>query len=217
MAPSAARAELSTVADLVAHLGGIPAARIRIRPAPGTACEADVLNVYEREKRLCELVDGVLVEKPMGFYESYLAGILLHLLNAYLEENDLGVAAGADGMMRLAAGMVRIPDVSFVTWAKLPGKELPAEPIPDLVPDLAVEVLSAGNTPAEMERKRAEYLAAGVRLVWLVDPTTRTATVHTAAESKVLSADDVLDGGDVLTGFSLRVGDIFRRPQKRST
>ncbi|HEV3167670.1 MAG TPA: hypothetical protein VGZ22_26940 [Isosphaeraceae bacterium] len=69
-----------TVADLIEHLGGIPARRVWLRPAPGTATEADVIAIEERENRLCELVDGVLVEKDMGFLESFLALELGRLL-----------------------------------------------------------------------------------------------------------------------------------------
>ena len=113
----------------------------------------------------------------MGFEESRLAGRTLHLVNSYLDENDLGVCVGADGMMRLAPGLVRIPDLSFINWDRLPGRESPTEPIPDLAPDLAVEVLSDGNTKAEMARKVREYFEAGVSLVWLIDPKKRTARV----------------------------------------
>ena len=108
-------------------------------------------------------------------------------------------------MMRIAPGLVRIPDLSFITWDRLPGRESPQEPIPDLAPDLAVEVLSEGNTKAEMARKVREYFEAGVILVWLIDPKKRTARVFSTVEKSVLiRADQSLDGGDVLPGFVLR-------------
>lgn len=65
-----------TVSDLLYQLGDVPASRVRLQPTPGTASEADVVDVYDREHRLCELVDGVLVEKAMGYYESYVAATL---------------------------------------------------------------------------------------------------------------------------------------------
>ena len=141
-----------TVSDLLHQLGDIPPKRVRLQPPPGTATEADVVAVHNREDRLCELVDGVLVEKTMGYYESYIVATLIRLLGNFVVAHDLGIVAGADGMMRLAPGLVRIPDVSFVSWEKLPGRRLPRQAIPDLVPDLAVEVLSEGNTPREMAR-----------------------------------------------------------------
>jgi Uma2 family endonuclease len=142
-----------TVSDLLHQLGDIPLERVRLQPPPGAATEADVTAVHSRENRLCELVDGVLVEKTMGYYESYMAATLIRLIGNFVVEHDLGMVAGADGMMRLAPGLVRIPDVSFVSWEKLPGRRLPCQAMPDLVPDLAVEVLSEGHTPREMARK----------------------------------------------------------------
>ena len=80
-------------------------------------------------------------------------------------EDDI-IVVGEAGMMRISQGLVRIPDVSFVSWDRLPEGKVPSEPIPALAPDLAVEVLSQGNTAKEMNRKRREYFEAGVRLVW---------------------------------------------------
>ena len=206
-------ATLNTVGELLQHLGGVPADRVRLHPAPGSATEKDVLEIHAREKRLCELVDGVLVEKPMGYYESRLAMLLGHFIQAFLDQHDLGIVAGPDGMLRLAAGLVRIPDVSFVSWTRLPGRRIPRQPIPDLVPDLAVEVLSPGNTEREMARKLDEYFAAGVRLVWFVDPSARTVVVYTSpGESVVLGANDVLEGVPVLPGFSLAVNKLIEQP-----
>src|SRR5947209_8508698 len=163
----AAPPEIETLADLLDRLGGIPLNRIRFHPYPGTATEADVLAYLEApRKRLCELIDGVLVEKAMGYSESTLAGFLITLLDAFVRPRNLGLISAPDGTMRLWAGRVRMPDVAFVSWDRIPGGRRPTEPIPDLAPDLAVEILSASNTRAEMEQKRTDYFAAGVRLVW---------------------------------------------------
>ena len=210
-----ARAEIKTLADLRRLLGGIPLERIWFHPAPGTATEKDVLEAEARENCLCELVDGTLVEKAMGFEESRLAVELSHLVMSYLDQNDLGICVGADGMMRIAPGLVRIPDLSFISWDRLPGRESPREPIPDLVPDLAVEVLSEGNTKLEMKRKVQEYFDAGVTLVWLIDPRKRSARVFSAIEKSVLiRADQALDGGTVLPGFILPLSDFLDRGKR---
>jgi Uma2 family endonuclease len=202
-----------TVADLQEQLGDIPPHRILLRPYPGTATEQDVINIKAREKRLCELVDGVLVEKAMGFQESQLALLLGFFLVGFVRQHDLGIVVGADGTVRLTSGLVRIPDVGFVSWDRLPGRELPKASIPDPVPDLAVEVLSAGNTRGEMERKLGEYFAAGVRLVWYVDPRARTVRVHTAADRSVLLDEgQTLEGGHVLPGFALPLAQLFALP-----
>jgi Uma2 family endonuclease len=209
-------AEIKTLADLRTRMGGIPLDRIRFHPAPGTATEKDVLEAERRENRLCELVDGTLVEKTVGFDESRLAAQLVYLIIAYLNQHNLGTCTGADGMMRIAPGLVRIPDVSFISWNRLPSGETPRKPIPDLAPDLAVEVLSEGNTKPEMDRKVREYFAAGVRMVWLIDPKKRTARVFSAVEQSILvRADQSLDGGNVLPGFSLVLSDLLDRGQCR--
>src|SRR3954464_9941004 len=103
-----------TVADLLDRFGPIPIRRIRQVPAPGTATERDAVEIRDRERRLFELVDGVLVEKAMGVQESYLAVLIAGLLAEFAARGDLGMVLGADGMARLAPGLVRIPDVSFI-------------------------------------------------------------------------------------------------------
>jgi Uma2 family endonuclease len=204
-----------TLADLLERFGAIPAARIRYDPPPGTATEQDVITLEVRENRLFELVDGVLVEKAMGFYESFLAMRLARFLLAFVERHALGIVAGADGMLRLAPGLVRIPDVSFVSWDRLPQRRVPRQPIPDLVPDLAVEVLSEGNTRRDMEQKLREYFSAGVRLVWYVDPVLQEVHVYTAPNQReVLTADHILRGGEVLPGFTLPVRQLFAEPME---
>jgi Uma2 family endonuclease len=98
----------------------------------------------------------------------------------------------------------------------LPGRILPEEPIPDLAPDLAVEILSRSNTTAEMPRKLAEYFAAGVRLVWYLDPVARNARVFTAPDaSQLVTEDQILDGGLVLPGFTLLLREWFQRAGER--
>jgi Uma2 family endonuclease len=205
-----------TAADLIRHLGDIPAERIWLNPRPGTATEEDVIAIHDKENRLCELVDGVLVEKTMGLYESRLAVVLSTLLDNYTFAQDLGVVSGADGTLKIMPGLVRIPDVSFVSWSRLPDRKLPAEPIPHLIPELAVEVISAGNTRREMEHKLHEYFAAGVRQVWLVYGKKREFRVYTSEKrSRVYGEDDTVPGGKVLPGFSLSVKGFFNRAENK--
>ncbi|MCZ6875646.1 MAG: hypothetical protein O7G88_19320 [bacterium] len=105
---------IETLADLLKQLGGIDPARIRFHPAPGTASKQDVLDTHAREGRLCELVEYVLVEKAMGFRESWLASFLIYALLSFIKPRDLGIVTGEAGLIRLAPGLVRIPDVAFV-------------------------------------------------------------------------------------------------------
>jgi len=207
-----------TAADLASRFGAIPLCRIRHDPPPGSASENDVVEIHDREDRLYELVDGVLVEKTVGTYESYLAGFLLQLIGSYVRENDLGIMLGADGMMRLAPGLVRIPDVSFISWGRLPERKIPRDPIADLAPDLAVEVISRSNTPEEMQRKLVDYFAAGVRSVWYVYPAAREVHVFTAADRcTVVTEPQTVDGGSALPGFGLSPAILFAEPGPAKT
>jgi Uma2 family endonuclease len=201
-----------TVADLQDHLGGVPTNRIRLFPPPGSATEEDALRIGAHEDRLCELVDGVLVEKPMAGFESILAGILIHLLNAYLESNPRGVVLGESGSLWILPKKMRIPDVSFISMDRFPGRKLPKERVYRVAPDLAVEVLSEGNTEGEMNLKLDEYFEAGVQLVWYIDPRTRSARIYTARDQvEIIDENGLLDGGDILPGFQIRLGELFAR------
>jgi Uma2 family endonuclease len=199
-----------TVADLLDDLGHIPAHRILMQPSPGTATEADVIRMHDHADKNCELIDGTLVEKAMGVREALLALALGEILRWFVRPRNLGIVLGPDGAVRLWAGRVRMPDVAFYSWDRLPGRRIPDEPIPDLAPDVAIEVESVSNTAAELERKRSDYFRAGVRLVWQIDPRARTVAVYTSpADPTVLREADTLDGGAVLPGFALRLTELF--------
>jgi Uma2 family endonuclease len=206
------------LAELLDRLGGIPLERVRLHPPPGTATEADVLRALEApQKRICELIDGVLVEKATGYRESILASMVIESLNAFVRSRNLGLVTAPDGTVRLWAGRVRIPDVAFFSWDRMPGRKRPPDPIPSLSPDLAIEVLSQSNTPSEMRTKRADYFSVGVRLVWEIDPETRTVQVYSraAAADAVLTEADDLDGDPVLPGFKLPIGELFAELERR--
>jgi Uma2 family endonuclease len=199
-----------TLADLLDRLGNVPLERIRMDPPPGTATEKDVVG-----RRLCELVHGTLVEKTMGTKEAMLAGYILHLFWAYVDTNDIGLPVGADGAFRLKLGLIRIPDVAFISWARLPEGELPPESIASRVPELAVEVLSSSNTVKEIALKLDEYFHCGVKLVWIIDPQTQTAEEYTArTKHKRLTKSQALDGRDVLRGFRLPLKKLFARVKR---
>lgn len=204
--------ELFRLSDLLEDLGGIDPRRVILKPPPGTAKQADMLRINESKITLCELVDGTLVEKGMGYEESGLALLLGHALLSFLDRHDLGVVAGESGGLRLRPGLIRVPDVSFISWDALPGREWPKGPVPKLAPTLAVEILSKSNTKAEIDRKIREYFAAGTQLVWIIDPKKQTVRVHTSPlEFKLLAKDDMLDGGTVLPGFRLKLKDFFEK------
>src|SRR5207248_10040832 len=131
-------------------------------------------------------------------------------LDAFARAGNLGLVSGADGTVRLWAGRVRIPDLAFFSWDRLPGRRLPREPMPTLAPDLAIEILSVSNTAREMELKRHDYLSAGVRLVWEIDSEARTVDVYTAPDQRTtLNEEDTLVGDPVLPGFQLPLRELF--------
>jgi Uma2 family endonuclease len=196
--------------ELLRDLGGIHPRRVRMDPPPGTATLRDLVRLRKKDGRIYELVDRTLVAKPVAYTESNIALLIATALQNYLASNDLGMLTGEQGLMRLMPGLARGPDVAFVNWAQHPGRHAPREAVPAVYPDLAVEVLSRGNTRGEMARKRKEYFLAGTRLVWQVNPRTRTVEVYTAPDVfATLSESDSLDGGDVLPGFTLPVRAIF--------
>ncbi|MEX2175852.1 MAG: Uma2 family endonuclease [Pirellulaceae bacterium] len=208
--PTATAPTVQNVAQLVHRLGDIPLHRVRTQPPPGAATVADAVECKARQNCLCELVDGVLVEKAMGYREGMIELAISEALRVYNRTTKLGIVTPASSMLQILPNLVRMPDVAFTFWSRFPQGKITDDPAPLLVPDLAVEVLSPSNTRREMQRKRAEYFAAGTQLVWMIDLDERTATVFTSPEqSSVLQASDVLSGGAVLPGFSLPLADVF--------
>jgi Uma2 family endonuclease len=204
-----------TVADFLRTLGDVPLDRVLWTPQPGTATEADVIQLNSGfPKRRVELVNGVLVEKPMGAREAYLAFSLIGFLWAYQRTHNVGVFGAPDSLMRLAAGTIRLPDVHFTSWANLPADSAHLRPVVDYPPDLAVEILSEHDRPGAMAQKLRDYFTAGTQLVWLIDQDARTVRVYTAPTAfATLTAADTLDGGAVLPGFALPLADLFNEPQ----
>ncbi|HSU65751.1 MAG TPA: Uma2 family endonuclease [Tepidisphaeraceae bacterium] len=200
--------QFKNAAEWLAELGNVPLDRIIFDPWPGTATEADLLRFVERDKRLCELIDGTLVEKPVGYWEGIIAINLATILANFVNPRRLGAVSGPDSTMRMQSGRVRLPDVAFVSNDRLPKTRAA---IPSLGPDLAVEILSEGNTPGEMEKKLAEYFQSGTLLAWIVDPGSRTVTVYLqpGTPSATLGEDDRLGGGDVLPGLEFPIADMF--------
>jgi len=196
-----------SIADLLRQLGDIPPERVRSIPYPGTATIEDLLKP---ENARCELVDGTLVEKAMGHEANIFGAWLLAILNTYARSKRLGYCIGEQGFIELPDGPIRGPDISFIAWSSLKNRVRPKGVLPRLAPDLVVEVLSPSNTKAEMERKRAEYFDAGVRLYWEFDPLIDFARVYTSRDQfRDLSEDDVLEGGDILQGFSIPMKDLW--------
>ena len=208
----AAVKKFATLQDVLDYLGGVPADRVHLFPWPGTATQRDMLHPpTELKHAICELVDGILVEKAVGFDASTLATVLAGFIFQYLLENNIGcVNAGGDAYIKLKPKRIVVPDVSFVRWDQFPGGQLTTDPCPQVVADLVVEVLSKGNTRREMDRKRREFFESGTKLFWIVDPKKQTVTVyHPDTDGQVLGLSDFVDGEDVLPGFRLSIRKWF--------
>jgi Uma2 family endonuclease len=165
------------------------------------------------EEPLYEVVNGERVEvPPMGAWAGSVASVLLHFLNAWAIPHRHGVAT-TEVLFRFRPNAPqRRPDLSFVSFDRWPYSSLPTEDPPafDVVPNLAVEVVSPTNTAAEVEGKVEEYLQAGVELVWVVFPVPQRIHVYDSpTQARILRANDELDGGQVLPGFRLKIADLF--------
>lgn len=173
----------------------------------------DDLLQLESEGKSYELVYGVLMEVPsMSFRESRVATRLSTPLDLFITKQDLGIVLDSEAKYRLARDpdLVRRPDVSFVSWQRLPGRRIPAEDVVDFPPDLAVEIISPTNRATVIEQKIEDYFANGVRLVWVVYPDQKHVYVYDAPNKcRILQPGDTLDGGNLLPGFRLTLTDLF--------
>ena len=199
-----------TVAELARRFGSLPAYRVRTSPPPGTATVADVERVRCETGVLCELIDGTLVEKAVSDFSSPIAMLLGHYVLGYVLPRRLGWVHAPDGFFRLSE-QLRAPDVSFTRRDQRPGGRLLRRGYAAVAPALVAEVLSPSNTAEEMDRKRAEFFAAGTELFWILDPIARTIAVYTQANAPdaLLRDGDSLTGGTVLPGFVLAVTELF--------
>ncbi|HEX3149529.1 MAG TPA: Uma2 family endonuclease [Gemmataceae bacterium] len=206
-----------TVADLIRRLGDIAPERILLNPPLGTATEEDVIRWLDGpDKRMVELIDGVLVEKPVGAKESILAIEVAFHLRLYCRKHDAGLVFGADSPFRLRLGLVRYPDVSFVSWDQVPGDEFPDNPIAKQIPDLAVEVLSPSNTFAEIELKLDHYFEVGVRQAWVINPKKRSASIYTSRHRvREIGVDGEFTGSKILPGFRLMLREVFAAASRK--
>jgi Uma2 family endonuclease len=163
--------------------------------------------------RRYELVDGELVEKPMSAISGITGGELLGLLHHFVRKHNLGLVLLAETGYRCFADdpdKVRKPDISFIGRDKI-SAELWETGFIRTVPDLVVEVLSPSDVSYEVDRRVQDYLSAGVKLVWVVHPQSRSVHVYRpGGQGVILSERDELDGEQVLPGFRLPVREIFR-------
>lgn len=159
-----------------------------------------------------ELIDGVPKEKSMGAESDRIALRLGGRLDQFCLQTQSGLAFGSQTGFQCFPGrpnMMRMPDASFVAAGKIPGDQSPKGYI-KVAPDIAVEVVSPNETYEEVEAKVADYRSAGVKLIWIVSPESRTVVIRrldgTCAE---VGATGQLSGEDVLSGFVCPVAELF--------
>jgi Uma2 family endonuclease len=159
-----------------------------------------------------EIIDGQRVEvEPMGAFESVLASLLMKSIGTFAGENRLGLAVAETlFLLDLERNLQRRPDVAFVSYPRWPEPAVPRASAWDVVPDLAVEVVSPTNSAEEIDEKIVDYFAAGVRLVWVLYPNSgRVYVCKSAKHIDVLERTEELDGSDVLPGFRLPIQSLF--------
>jgi Uma2 family endonuclease len=174
----------------------------------GSATLQDLLNTPKDGKKY-ELVDGEIVVSPAGMRHSEVAGNIFGLIWEFVQKNPIGKVYVGDVGIAFPNGNVRSPDVTYVSNAKLPGGLSP-EAFGELIPDLAVEVLSPSDRLKELGRKIGEFLDNGVPIVWLVDPSRQTVTIYRSlTETQQLTSKDTLTAEPVLPGFSVSISRFF--------
>ena len=174
-----------------------------------TMAEAEAeLMALPRDGFKRELVDGEIRVSPAGMPHGVVVMLLGERLVGHVRSHDLGWVADSSTGCWMPSGNLRVPDVTFVSRGRLPGG--PVEGFLRAIPDLVVEVLSPSDCERAILDKVGEYLASGVRLVWVVDPRARKAAVHRSLTSvSELGEDGILDGEDVVPGFRCRLSDIL--------
>src|SRR3954447_17709335 len=196
--PAPMPAGVRTLADFLHWLGDVPADRVLLRPAPGMGNASDVLRLERQENRLCELICGVAVEKRLGYKEMSVAAALLGALQEHVEAKELGVVTGPEGFYRLSEHLVRIPSVAFCSAGTFRGDIPPGEAAAGIVPQFVAEVTD-GILPTELQRRIEDYFANGVKLIWVIDLGSRTATIYTSPKKfKAVPSRGTLDGGRLL-------------------
>ena len=160
-----------------------------------------------------ELIDGELVPvTPSGLESSSLGLRIGWFVGNFVYTHTLGLLTGADGGYVLFPdrATIRVPVVAFIRHDRLPPQGERSR-FPRLAPDLAIEVLSPSDSTSEVIAKIEMYQEAGIPLIWVVDPQKTTITIIAAGHpTVVLKPGDILEGGDVLPGFSIPVAEIFR-------
>jgi Uma2 family endonuclease len=180
--------------------------------SPPTLMTAEELLHLREDEYQFELDEGRLVRTRLSFsVPAMVAASFGRLVGTFVSDNGLGLCGGADWGFNLASepDIVRAPDFAFVRSERIPPGGIPRGFWPG-APDLAIEVLSPDHRYVEIARKVQQYLDAGTRLIWIVEPEDRSVAIHRPGSAMIVFGEDgTIDGEDVLPGFTLRLPDIW--------
>jgi Uma2 family endonuclease len=178
----------------------------------GTFAPAAAVPMTIPDDMLYEVVDGKLVEKIVGASEIEIATLLVGFLAPFVRSHRLGRVLG-EMIFRIdqAKDLQRRPDVSFVSHARWPShRRVPKVAVWDMVPDMAIEIVTPSNTADQVQEKIHDYFAAGVRRVWVVYPRQQEVYDYASpAKIQVLQLGQDLDGGELIPGFRLPLAVLF--------
>jgi Uma2 family endonuclease len=175
----------------------------------GGPATIDDLLQCPKDGRKYELVNGEIVVSPAGFHHAEIVTKILYTIATFLGEFPVGRVLADNLGIAFPNGNLRSPDVTFVSYEKLPPEQCP-EGFGEFIPDLAVEVLSPYDSLKQVGQKIGEFLECGVPLVWLGDPSRKTVTVYRSlSDTEQLGAGDVITAEPVLPGFSCPVSRFF--------
>jgi Uma2 family endonuclease len=173
------------------------------------ALSPDALKELDQSGLRYEIVGGDVHVSPAGLQHGDLNVRLTVKLALFVQQHRLGHVFDSSTGFRMPGGNLRAPDVCFVAQGRLPAGRLP-KGFGELAPDLVVEVLSPDASPREVLDKVGEYLSAGARMIWIIDPKTESAVVYRSlTQIGQVTKDGALDGEDLLPGFTLPLAELF--------
>lgn len=179
----------------------------------------ELAQMPEIDGKNYELIDGEVVEvSPVILRHAVIVTTIARLLDNHVAHHDLGIVATGDPgfVLRRGPDTVRAPDVSFLAWDNPASADLPERGFSEGAPTLAVEVVSPDDRKTEIHAKAQQFLDAGTRQVWVLWPVQRVLTVYDPdGTARELDAEARLDGGAILPGFCVRVGDLFEVRRRR--
>ncbi len=180
-----------------------------VEPQVGQPMDTEAFAMLPKFARKYELIQGVIFVSPAGLRHDNIAAKLIMRIGMYLLTNPIGEFYATSAGFQITPNVVLSPDGAYVSNMRLAGKPSP-EGFAPYAPDLAIEVISPSDSATDLTEKIELYLAHGTQLLWVINPRTRSANVYRADGSgNRLQVSDMLQGEDVLPGFTCKLSDIL--------